>query len=87
MYVQCVLYERTGCSVCTYRVYCMYVQGVPINMGINRPLEFYLGFPIVDKYKGRINQRFYVFWSFQNVVCLLCIYKIDGDIKHLKTLL
>ena len=54
-------------------------------MGIKRRLGNRLRFPIGDKQQRVVKIKTKILSTFKNVVCLLNINKIDGDIKNLKT--
>ena len=57
-------------------------KSVPVNMEIKRRLKkIVLHF---QDYKELFKKWLIVLWASENVVCLLYIFKIEDDIKHLK---
>lgn len=77
---QVILELNTRLSASWIHEWLRHIQGVSINIGINRRLENRLRFLKVVKWQNVYQNKNCMSWVFQN---LLWIIKITEDIKHL----
>ena len=68
-----------------YKIIWYYTEGFPINMRIERRLEYRLWFSIIDKWHKVHEIKMKRLMSFPKWGLHSCISKIDGDIKNLNS--